>query len=300
MKKFALMLLCAMLILAGSAAAEGQIVATSFPCYDLARQVAGEEAEVSMLIRPGTEVHNYEPSPSDILSISDADLFVCIGGESDEWVDNILSSLEADAPTSIKLMDSVTLLEEEGEHEDEDEHDETEMDEHIWTSPKNALLMLRAVEDALCEAIPESAEVFHENADAYAAEIENLDAALTELVENALRTELIFADRFPFLYLVTDYGLTYKAAFASCTTETEPSAQTIVEIIETIQSDQIPVVYIIEMSNGSIAETIQEETGVEILQLHSCQTVTQDEFDAGETYVSLMQNNLEALEKGLN
>ena len=138
------------------------------------------------------------------------------------------------------------------------------------------------------------------NAGAYAAEIERIAAELTALVEGGVRRELVFADRFPFLYLAHDYGLEVHAAFASCTAETEPSAQTLVELIQIIESDGIPAVYTIEMSTGAIARTIAEETGVEILTLHSMQTVTQQEFDAGETYVTLMERNLEALRKGLS
>lgn len=302
-RRLLLLILCWMAVLScGCAKGESaRIVTTSFPCYDLARHVAGDAAEVQMLIRPGTEVHSYEPTPADILSIGNADLFVCIGGESDVWTDGILGSFGSEAPATLRLMESVEALED--EHEDHDEgahHDALALDEHIWTSPKNALKMLRSVEDALCDVLPEASAQLHANADAYAAEIEAIDAELAQLIANAARTELVFADRFPFLYLAHDYGLTCEAAFASCTSETEASAQTLVRLIQTIQRDGIPAVYVIEMSNGSIARTLAEETGVEILEMHSMQTVTQEEFAAGESYASLMRKNLIALEKGLN
>lgn len=301
MKKwFVLLTVCLALLGAGASAETGSVVATNFPCYDFARQVAGDAAQVQMLIRPGTEVHSYEPSPADILSISQADLFVYIGGESDVWVDGILDSLGADAPRSVQLMDSVALLEEAQSDEHEHDHEGLEFDEHIWTSPKNAMRMVRAIEQALCEAMPELSETFHANADAYVAELSEIDEALSGIVAHGARQELVVADRFPFLYLAHDYGLTYEAAFSSCTTETEPSARTMVRLMEAITRDRIPAVYIIEMSNGTIARTIAEETGVEILQLHSAQTITQEEFDAGETYASLMRKNLAAIEKGLN
>lgn len=301
MKKIPMILALILMLIGSGAIAEQRnlVVATNFVCYDFARQVAGEEAEVWMLIRPGTEVHSYEPCPADILTIGQADLFVCIGGESDAWIDGILESFGSSAPKTLRLMESITPLEEAHEADGHD-HDELEWDEHIWTSPKNAIAMVRQVEDGLCEALPESADAFHANADAYVAQIEQIDADLTQIVANGTRRELVFADRFPFLYLAHDYGLTYHAAFSSCTAETEPSAQTLVELIGIIQQDQIPVVYTIEMSTGTIARTLAEETGVEILTLHSAQTVTQAEFDAGETYVSLMRANLEAIEKGLN
>lgn len=299
-RRWILRLLCGWMcaLLCGCAAAENaQIVTTSFPCYDLVRQVVGETTDVQMLIRPGVEVHSYEPSPADILSIGSAKLFVCIGGESDVWVDGILDSLGGRAPQSLRLIDCVDALSEE---EHDHDHEELELDEHIWTSPKNALKMLRAVEEALCAQMPEQADQMHANANAYAAELSQIDAELVRIVAEGKRTELVFADRFPFLYLAHDYGLTYEAAFASCSSETEVSAQTLVKLIQTIRDDEIPVVYTIEMSNGAIARTIAEETGVEVLTLHSIQTVTQDEWNTGESYASLMRKNLAAIEKGLN
>lgn len=300
MKKVVSLAICLMLLCACALAEQASIVTTNFPCYDLARHVAGDAAQVSMLIRPGLEVHSFEPAPSDILAVGGADLFVCIGGESDVWADSILDSFGADAPKTLKLMDSVALLEADHDHEAGHDHSELAFDEHIWTSPKNALAMLRSVESALCEVMPEAADQFHINADAYAAEIEDIDAELERIVAEGARRKLVFADRFPFLYMAHDYGIEYSAAFTSCTSETEPSAQTLVSLIQTIATEKIPVVYTIELSTGTIAHTLAEETGVEVLSLHSAQTVTQAEFDGGETYASLMRKNLEAIEKGLN
>lgn len=305
MKKLAVLLLSVLVLLCGSSAfaEELTVVATNFPCYDFVRQVAGDKAEVTMLIRPGTEVHSFEPSPSDILTIGGADLFVYIGGESDAWADDILESFE-EGPRALRMMEHVELLEEvhyEGDgHAHHHNHSELALDEHIWTSPRNALQMLKAVEEALCEAAPENASVFRENADAYAAEIEAIDAELTRIVAEGERHDLLFADRFPFLYMAYDYGLHYSAAFTSCASETEPSARKLVELIEIIRDEEIPVVYTIEMSTGAIARTLAEETGAEVLELHSVQTVRRSEFDDGETYVSLMKKNLAAIEKGLN
>lgn len=301
MKKFCrVMLMCFALLAACCAFAEGNtVVATSFPCYDFVRQVAGEHCSVELLIRPGTEVHSYEPSPADILKIGQADLFVCIGGESDVWAEDILASFGNDAPPSLHLIECVEGLEaghDHGHHGNEDLH----WDEHIWTSPKNAVKMVRMVEEALCEVMPEHEADFHANADAYAAQIEEIDVQLAEIVASGKRSELIFADRFPFLYMAHDYGIEYSAAFESCASDTEPSAQTMVTLIQRIMQTKAPAVYVIEMSTGTIARALAEETGVEILTLHSIQTVTQQEFDAGENYVTLMQKNLEAIQVGLN
>lgn len=305
MKKIAAALLLGLALLFGTfaCAEELKIVATNFPCYDFVRQVAGGKAEVTMLIAPGTEVHAFEPSPSDILKVSGADLFVYVGGESDVWADDILESFD-DGPQAVKLMEHVHLLEEvhyEGDgHHHHHDHDELAFDEHVWTSPKNALQMLRAVEAAICEADAENADFYHGNADAYAAQIEQLDEELARIVAEGKRHDLMFADRFPFLYMAHDYGLHYSAAFTSCASETEPSAKKLVELIEIIREEEIPVVYTIEMSTGAIARTLAEETGAEVLEMHSVQTVRRSEFDAGESYVSLMQKNLAAIEKGLN
>ena len=292
---------CALLALCLPSLAEGKlnIVATDFPCYDFARQAAGERADVTLLIHPGVEVHAYEPSPADILTISQADLFVYIGGEGDAWAEGILSGFDGgDAPECLRMMDVVSPIEEEG-GDARHAHDAPEYDEHIWTSPKNAMAMVGALGDALGRIDPDHAADYAEAAGAYGAQIAEIDAAFAEIVEGGARRELVFADRFPFLYFVREYGLDYVAAFPSCTADTEPTPQTIMTLIQTILRDGIPAVYTIEMSNQAVARTVAEETGAEILTMHSLQTVTQDEFDAGESYVSVMWKNVEALREGL-
>ena len=298
MKKIVILMLAA-LFLCAAATAEGglTVVATDFPCYDFARQVLGDAGEAVMLIHPGTEVHAYDPSPSDILRIGQADLFVYIGGEGDAWVDSILSGFDGEGPAALRMMDSVSPLEEEGE---QGAHAQPEYDEHIWTSPKNAMLMVRALAEALAEADPENAEAYASRADGYCGEIAALDAAFESVVSEGKRREVVFADRFPFLYFARSYGLDYAAAFSSCTADTEPTPQIIMSLIQRIERDGIPAVYTIEMSTQSVARTVAEETGARILTMHSAQTVTQAEFDAGETYVSLMWKNVEALREGLN
>ncbi len=287
------------IVLCGGAAAEGslKVVATDFPCYDFARQLVQDLGEVTMLIHPGVEVHSYEPSPSDILLIGQADLFVYIGGEGDAWAGNILSGLGDDAPACLRMMEAVEPIEEEG---DGHAHEAPEYDEHIWTSPKNAIRMVRALSDALCEFDPDNAGAFRAAASEYVDRIAEIDAAFEETVKTGARRELIFADRFPFLYFVRAYGLDYAAAFHSCTADTEPTPQTIMGLIRRVEQDGIPAIYTIEMSTQTIARTVAEETGARILTMHSLQTVTQDEFDVGESYVSLMWKNVEALREGLN
>lgn len=303
MKRIVFVILALLLAGSLSAMSEGRlkVVATNFPCYDFARQVCGDGAEVTMLLKPGTEAHAYDPTPADIIAIGDADLFVYIGGESDAWADGILASFdEGDRPATLRMMDCVSgLVEEDGADGHRHDSDGPEYDEHIWTSPVNAAEMVRALGEATVGLEGADAGACREAANAYAAQIEQIDGALRQLVEGAKRRTLVFADRFPFIYLAREYGLDWLAAFPSCTADTEPSAQTVMALIDKVASEGIPAVYTIELSTRAVAKTVAEETGVEILTLHSMQTVTQDEFQAGESYVSLMGRNLEALQRGL-
>ena len=304
MRKVFLILLAVALLFLSAARADGnlRIVATDFPCYDFARQAAGDGAEVVLLLKPGTEAHAYDPTPSDILAISGADLFVYIGGESDAWVESILGSFDdSERPRTLRMMDVVgDLLEEDDDagHHHEGE-DGPEYDEHIWTSPVNAAKMVRAVGLALSEIDSEHSEAFVQAAEDYARRIEQLDAQIRSIVQSADRHTLIFADRFPFAYFVREYGLDYLAAFPSCTADTEPMPQTILSLIQAVESEAIPVVYTIELSTQNVARTVSEETGAQIRTMHSMQTVTQEEFGAGETYESLMRKNIDALREGL-
>lgn len=299
MKKLILLLAALWtLACAPALAREGlSVVAVNFPCYDFVRQVAGDRAEATLLLRPGMEAHSYDPSPADILAIGGADLFVYVGGESDVWVEGMLAGLDGDAPAVLRMMDAVTPLEEEAG--EDHSHGAPEYDEHIWTSPKNARAMVYAVADALCAVDPAGEAGYRAAAEEYAGQIGELDAAFEAAAAGAVRRELVFADRFPFLYFVRDYGLDYLAAFPSCTADTEPTPQTLLSLIQRVRKDGVPVVYTIELSTQSVAKAVAEETGAGIRQLHSMQTVTQAEFDAGETYVSLMRKNLEAVREGL-
>lgn len=301
MKKTLLLVALLLALICLSANGEGlNVVAANFPCYDFARRVVGDTGTVSMLIHPGVEVHSYEPSPADILSIGRADLFVYIGGESDAWADDILSGFgPGEGPAALRLMAAVIPIEEEGDDADHT-HDAPEYDEHIWTSPKNAMKMVYALAAALGELDPERADAYADNATAYIALIADIDAELMDIVATAIRRELVFADRFPFLYLVRDYGLDYVAAFPSCTADTEPTPQTMLNLIQRVEQDGIPVIYTIELSTQAVARAVAEETGATIRELHSMQTVTQAQFDAGETYVSLMRLNIQAIREGLN
>lgn len=308
MLALSLALLTSCMAFPGAGETNLSVVVTDFPCYDFARAVIGDAKNITLLIKPGQEVHSFDPSPEDIVSVMDADLFVYIGGESDVWADDILASLGSDAPAVARLFDAVNPLAEETVEGMESGHDDNAhmdgdaeaYDEHIWTSPVNAGKMVYFIRDRLSALDPENEKIYTANADAYAQDIMALDTAFRNVVENAARREFVFGDRFPLIYFAREYGLTYYAAFPGCTSETEPSAQTVTFLVDKIAADNVPAVYQIELSNGNIAKTLSAETGAEILTFHSLQNVTQSEFEAGETYVSIMWKNVEALERGLN
>jgi zinc transport system substrate-binding protein len=305
MKKLTIILLL-LLFTAICGRAEGKIsvVTTNFPCYDFARAVAGDDANIVMLLRPGSESHSFEPTPQDILRIQNCGVFVYVGGESDEWVEGILESIDTSKIKVVTLMDCVEPVEEEivegmeEEDEEEGEH-EAEYDEHVWTSPKNAKLIVRKISDALREADGANAGVYSKNAAEYLGRLDELDAAFRQAVGGAVRKTLVFGDRFPFRYLADAYGLKYFAAFPGCSTETEASAATVAFLIDKVRAEKIPVVFHIELSNEKIADAICEETGAKKLLLHACHNIARADFEGGATYLSLMGRNAENLKEAL-
>lgn len=283
------------------------IVSTIFPGYDFARQIADKNADITMLLSPGMESHNYDPTPQDIIKIENADIFIYVGGESDEWVDDILDNVDTSKTKVIKMMDSVDTLEEEvvegmqeeAEEETSEEHEE-EYDEHVWTSPKNAVKITKAISNAIIEKDAEHKDQYESNTTAYVEKLESLDSDFKEIVSNASRKEIIFGDRFPLRYFVEEYGLTYYAAFPGCSSDTEANASTIAFLIDKVKEDQIPVVFYIEMSNQKIAKTIAEETGAKTLEFHTAHNVTKQEFNNGITYIDIMNNNIKVLKEALS
>ena len=301
-----LAMLCALLSGCGAQSEpEGEgisVVATVFAPYDFARQLVGERGEVTLLLPPGSEAHSYEPSPKDIIEIQNCDLFIYVGGVSDAWVSDVLESVGGDVRT-VTLMDCVELLEEEhveGMEVDEDEHEgEIEYDEHVWTSPRNAELICEKIAAALCEVDPEGAEEYGTALESYCAQLDELDAAFTEVVENGVRDTVVFGDRFPLLYFAKAYGLNYYAAWPGCADEAEPSAATVTFLIDKVKAEGIPVVFHIELSNEDMADTICNETGAKKMLFSACHNVTRAQFDAGVTYLELMWQNVDALREAL-
>jgi zinc transport system substrate-binding protein len=254
-----------------------------------------------MLLPPGSESHSFEPSPRDIITVQNSDIFIYVGGGSDKWIDRILQSMNTDNMKILAMIDAVEKVEEEiVEGMEEDDGEEGAYDEHVWTSPQNAILIVRAITELLCEADPANADFFRQNAAAYTAELRQLNADFIEAVSNAKRNTVVFADRFPFRYFADAYGLTYFAAFPGCSTETEPSAATVKFLIDKIRSEKIPVVFHIELSNERMADTISDETGAKKLMLHSCHNITKRDFDFGMGYLEIMKNNIENLREALD
>lgn len=274
------------------------IVSTIFPPYDFAKHIAGENAELKILLPPGNESHTYEPSPSDIIAIQECDVFLYIGGENEQWAEKLLGNADSSEVKAVKLIDTVDLIyEDEGEEKSGTEHEghHHEYDQHIWTSPANSILMLDAICDAICEADSENAEKYKANRDSYKAEITALQSDIKSAADSAANKTVIFADRFPFRYFADEFGLECYAAFNSCSDESEPSAVAVTSLIEKIKSQSIPVVYYLEFSSKKVADTLCSQTGAQALMLHSCHNVSKEDLDNGETYVSLMRKNLENL-----
>ena len=281
------------------------IITTIFPAYDFALQVFGDTAEVRMLLKPGQESHSYDPSAKDIVEINGCDLFVYNGGESDQWVESVLQA--APDVETFRMTDAVSLLDEEhseGMQEEEHDHDhadgdEEEYDEHVWTSPDNAAAIVRALGSRAKALLPDSAAELDSNTESYAAQIGKIDGRLKELLDGEKRY-FIFGDRFPLLYFFKHYGLNYYAAFPGCGSETEPSAQTVTFLLDKLgQPDAVKAVFCIELSGRKLADVLAEDSGLDVVEFHSCHNITADDFAAGETYVSLMERNLQTLEKVL-
>lgn len=281
-----------------------KIISTVFPPYDLARQIAGDNAEISILLPPGSEIHNYEPSAKDMIAIRNCDIFLYIGGENEQWAEKLINSNDTENVTAVKLIDYVpTLSEDEDEHDHEHDHEhehEHETDEHIWTSPQNAQLMLSAVYDAICKVDPSDKQTYTKNKDAYAKQLSALDNAYRSAVDNAKNKTIVLADKFPFRYLAHEYGLEFSAAFAACSDESEPGVSTMIKLTKTIKENNIPAVYYLEFSSTKIADTLCDETGATKLMLHSCHNVSKQDIENNVSYVDLMKQNLENLKSTLN
>lgn len=275
-----------------------EVVATLFPQYDFARRIAADRAKVTLLLPPGVESHSFDPTPADIVTVQKADLFLYTGPQMETWAEGLIDSLSGDT-TVVDLSQGIPLssvVESESDHHD---HDHL-ADPHIWTSPKNAMIMVSTILDALCKADPEGAEIYQTNAQEYQEELAELDAEFHRIVEESECNTLAFSGRFALHYFAEEYGLNCVAALESCSGESEPSAGAVAQVISVIRQQNLPVVYYEELSDPKVGRSIAEETGVQLLLFHSCHNVSKEEFERGETYLSLMQQNAEHLKVGLS
>ena len=297
-----------------------KIVTTIFPEYDWTKNLLGSNpasAELIMLLDNGADLHSFQPTAEDIMTISTCDMFIYLGGESDEWVEDALQEATNKDMVVINLLDSLgdSVKEEEEvegmehdhdhEHEDaDDDHEhETEYDEHVWLSLKNASTLCDVIAEGLKKADPSNASVYDENLKAYKAEISALDAEYEKAVNEGSIKTLLFADRFPFRYMVDDYGLSYYAAFSGCSAESEASFETIAFLAEKTDELGLNTILTIEGNNKKVAETVAKSTkskDKQILALDSMQSKTKAEVEAGTTYLTVMQGNLEVLKQAVN
>ena len=292
-----------------------KIVTTIFPEYDWVREILGDKAdhaEVTMLLDNGVDLHSYQPTADDIIKISDCDLFLYVGGESDGWVEDALKEATNKEMQVINLLDVLgeQAKEEEvvegmeGEKEEEaDEEEGPEYDEHVWLSLKNAETLCNAITDALEEIDPANKDAYAANAASYLEKLAALDGEYQTVVDNAARKTVLFGDRFPFRYLADDYGLSYYAAFAGCSAETEASFETISFLSGKVDELGLPCVLTIEGAQHKIAKTIVQNTAEKnpsILTLDSMQSTTSTDVANGTTYLSVMESNLDVLKQALN
>ena len=326
MKKAIALIVSIMLLVSCTAAGAGfleekqlNIVVTIFPIYDWVREVVGADmnhVNLTLLLDNGVDLHSYQPTAQDIMSISTADLFIYVGGESDEWVEDVLASAMNPDLAAVSLVNAmgedikaeeiVEGMEHEHEHDEEEghEHEEgEEADEHVWLSLRCAQKLIAVIADAFEGIDPDHAAHYRENAASYIAKLADLDARYAETVNAAAYRTLLFGDRFPFRYLADDYGLDYFAAFAGCSAESEASFATVVFLAQKADELCLPAVLTLEHPTTRIAQTVVENTvakNQKILALDSMQGTTAADIAAGMTYLSVMESNLGVLAEALN
>ena len=291
------------------------IVTTIFPEYDWVREITkgNENVEITMLLDKGVDLHSFQPTADDIVKVSSCDMFIYVGGESDEWVEDALKEATNKDMIVINLLDVLgdSVKEEElvegmeGEEEEEESEEEEgpEYDEHVWLSLKNAEVLCQYISDELCKIDPDNKETYEINVKAYIAQLDTLDKEYEAAVSNASVKTVLFGDRFPFRYLVDDYGLDYYAAFVGCSAESEASFETIKFLADKTDELGLNAILQIESADGKIAQTIKDTTKTksqQILTMDSMQSVTAKDVSAGATYLGIMQENLSVLSQAIN
>lgn len=283
-----------------------KVTVSNFASYDFLRAIIGnnDNVELTFLLGPGKDSHSYEPTAQDLITIQNSDLFVYVGGEMEKWADRVLDTLETGKTEIICIADIADKMEEKEidgaeENEHEHEHEEGAFDEHVWTSPQNAIKMINALENEMEKIDNKNSNTYKENSNKYIEKIKNVDSKIQNVVNNKVRDRLVFADKMPMQYFIDYYKLQVTAAFDGCSTETEPSAKTIAYIENKVKEEKIPVILYIELNNGAVAQTIANETGTKAMQIQTLHNVSKKDFDNGETWVSLMERNIDVLREAL-
>lgn len=284
-----------------------KVTASNFASYDFLRAIIGDNdnIELTFLLGPGKDAHSYDPTAQDLITIQNSDLFIYIGGEMEKWADRVLPTLDTNNTKIICVADDIKTIDEQeidgAEPEDEEDEEEGAFDEHIWTSPDNAITMVSTLEKSMEEIDSSNSSKYKQNAENYIAKIKNVDKQIQEIVDNKKRDRLVFGDKMPMQYFINYYKLQASAAFSGCSTETEPSSKTIAYLVNKAKEEKTPVILYIELNNGKVANTIANEVGngCKAMQIQTLHNVSKTDFDNGETWVSLMERNLDVLKAAL-
>lgn len=284
-----------------------KVTASNFASYDFLRAIIGDNdnIELTFLLGPGKDAHSYDPTAQDLITIQNSDLFIYIGGEMEKWADRVLPTLDTSSTKVICVADDIKTIDEQeidgAEPEEEEDEEEGAFDEHIWTSPDNAITMVNTLEKSMEEIDSSNSSKYKQNAENYIAKIKNVDKQIQEIVDNKKRNRLVFGDKMPMQYFINYYKLQVSAAFSGCSTETEPSSKTIAYLVNKAKEEKTPVILYIELNNGKVANTIANEVGngCKAMQIQTLHNVSKTDFDNGETWVSLMERNLDVLKAAL-
>lgn len=280
------------------------IVTTTFAAYDFSKQIIGDNGNATFLLGPGVDAHSYDPSSGDLIKIKNADIFIYIGGEMEQWVDKIFETdvIDKNKTKLLKISDCIEMIEEKEVDGAEEEHEHEEIgayDEHIWSSPENSIEIIKYLNKEFSQIDEENKEIYSSNSEKYIQEIKEVQSEIKNIVENKKRNRLVFGDKMPMQYFIEEFGLDVSAAFNGCSTEGEPSAKTMMHLINRIKEENIPVVLYIELSSGKTAKSIARETKTKALQIQTLHNISKSDFYNGETYVSLMKRNIDVLKEAL-
>ena len=305
MRKLLCLLLCLLVLPLGGCATKEEapkaekgkisVVSTIFPAYDFVREIAGDNAELKMLLPFGGESHTYEPTLEDMVAVSNCDLFIYIGGDVDPWAEDLIKASGVSSRRVIKLLD---IAGEEHHHEEGDDHEESE-DQHLWTSPERVMELVKVISETLCDIDSKNTKIYTENRVEYLDKLTVLSGKFEVLAKDSKGKTLVFADRFPFHYLCLDYGFKHLSALSGCSSDTEPTITAVNNLINKVKEEKTSALLYTETADGNIAKTVMDATGCGKKLLHSCHSVSEEEFKEGETYLSLMEKNLAVLEEVL-